>query len=119
MENQNKADITYSPIPEDVALIISGNRDKTLLNIGDCSLFDVLTKIICETLSRKETFGVSALKSFQDCILSVYKYMNNRWKDKPADITYRKIYTSMRDVLLNKKTAKIYNSFIFFWRMRF
>lgn len=114
MENQNKVEITYSPIPDDIALIIYGDRNKTLINIGDCSLFDVLTKIICETLSRKEEFGASVLESFQGCILSVYKYMSNRWKDKPADITYRKIYTSMRDVLLNKKTAEIYNSFIFF-----
>lgn len=114
MENQNKAEITYSPIPEDVALIISGNRDKTLLNIGDCSFYVVLTKIICSTLSLRKKLGACILKCFQDCILSVYKYMDGWWKDKPSDITYRKIYTSMRDILLNKKTATIYSAFVLY-----
>jgi len=112
--NEREPKLTYTEIPEDIALIICGGKSFTLLNVDDCSLFDVLTKILCYTKEYAKKNGVGFAHAFQDTILMTYKYMDGWWKNKPAEINFRRVYTSIRNILLNKEQGTIDIGFVLY-----
>ena len=116
MENTTAAEpqYTYTEMPGDIARVIFGDEEShTLLNIGDVSLYDVLTKIICHTKEQEEKHKVSTAVAFEITIKSIYDYMAAWWEEKPIKINYRSVYTSMRDILLGK-SGSVYINFVLY-----
>ena len=116
MENTTAAEpqYTYTEMPGDIARVIFGDEEShTLLNIGDVSLYDVLTKIICYTKEQEEKHKASTAVAFEITIKSIYDYMAAWWEEKPIKINYRSVYTSMRDILLGK-SGSVYINFVLY-----
>ena len=105
---------TYKEIPKEISQIIYGDTEapQTMLCVGECSLFDVIGKIIYETAEHSKC-EEDILYHFKDSVKKIYDYMQawqKHWK-KEFNLKFVDEYKTIKNILLGE-SVKISTLFI-------